>query len=299
MNVSYRRREPPATVELVDRLEQRIGRTLPAAYRDYLLAQDGGRLSDNSEGLKSIFGLGELSKWSSLWHVLEVYADRHPPWLLLVADDECGNLFAISLRDEDLGSVWFWDHEEEGDEGEPPTEDNITPRAPDWVAFLDSLEPETGTLPPEEEIVEACRAGDLAGVRAFLAAGGDVNKTRQYGRILIEQAAASGQNAVVRLLLESGANMGEALLSAAQNGHAGTVEDLISQGANVDEACDERADTPLMTAAGSGHYEVVELLLKHGAHVNARNKYEQTAAQQAGWGDHDDIIALLKKAGAE
>jgi hypothetical protein len=296
MIVSYSRREPPVPVEALDRLERRIGMTLPAVYRDYLLAQDGGRLSDNSEALKTIFGLGKLPKWTSLWEVLKVYAGRLPPWLLPVADDEYGNLFAISLRHEDPGSVWFWDHEEEADEDEPPTEDNIRPLAPDWVAFLDSLEPVAS--PPDDDIVEACISGDLAGVKSFVAAGGDVNSTGQYGQALIEAAAGAGQNAVVGLLIESGADMGQALFHAARNGRAETVEALISQGAVVDQLFDDRGDTPLMTAAAFGHYDTVEILLKHGANVSARNKYEQTAAQQAGWADHDDIIELLRKAGA-
>ena len=56
-----------------------------------------------------------------------------------VADDEVGNLFTISLRDEDFGTVWFWDREKEASEGEPPAEDNIELKAPDWLTFLDSF----------------------------------------------------------------------------------------------------------------------------------------------------------------
>jgi hypothetical protein len=59
---------------------------------------------------------------------------------LPVADDAFGNLFAISLRNDDRGSVWFWNHELEADEGEPPTEENLKLMAPSWPVFLDSLE---------------------------------------------------------------------------------------------------------------------------------------------------------------
>lgn len=141
MAVEYRRREPPATPEVIDSLEQRIGHRLPTAYRDYLRHQDGGRLASNHEGVKTVFGLGDLPDWASMWEILEVYRGRVPTWLLPVADDEVGNLFAVSLRNEDLGTVWFWDHEEETGEGDPPTMDNITLKAPDWRTFLDSLQP--------------------------------------------------------------------------------------------------------------------------------------------------------------
>lgn len=141
MAVEYVRREPPASWELVDRLEQRIGRPLPASYRDYLRQQDGGRLDNNDEAVNTVFGLGDVPDWANMWNKLETYRDRVPPWLLPVANDDCGNLFAVSLREEDLGSVWFWDHEEEADEGEPPSEDNIELKASDWPTFLDTLRP--------------------------------------------------------------------------------------------------------------------------------------------------------------
>jgi hypothetical protein len=50
-------------------------------------------------------------------------------------------LFTVSVRDQDLGTVWFWDHEEGAEEDEPPTEDNIREVAPDWRTFLDRLAP--------------------------------------------------------------------------------------------------------------------------------------------------------------
>lgn len=141
MAVAYRRKQPPASPDLIDRLEQRIGRPLPASYRDYLLKQDGGRLTDNQEAVDTVFGLGEVPDWASMWEKLDVLKDRVPAWLLPVADDTYGNLFAVSLREQDLGTVWFWDHEEEAGEGEPPSEDNIELKARDWQAFLDGLRP--------------------------------------------------------------------------------------------------------------------------------------------------------------
>src|SRR5687767_6495775 len=111
MAVEYVRREPPASAELINRLEQRVGRPLPPEYRDYLREQDGGRLDNNSRAINTIFGIGEVPEWASMWDVLETYSERVPDWLLPVADDAFGNLYAVSLRNEDRGSVWFWNHE--------------------------------------------------------------------------------------------------------------------------------------------------------------------------------------------
>jgi cell wall assembly regulator SMI1 len=142
MAVTYRREAPPATLADVDRLEERIGQELPNDYRSYLLHQDGGRLADNDQAVKVIFGVREdAPDWSNMWDKLDIFEDRVPEWLLPVAQDEYGNLFAVSLRDEDRGSVWFWDHEEEADEDEPPSEDNIEQRAASWTEFLASLQP--------------------------------------------------------------------------------------------------------------------------------------------------------------
>jgi len=141
MTVGYLRQEPPATPELIERLERRIGTRLPAGYHGYLLRQDGGRLASNSGAVNTVYGLGDVPDWASMWDALDVYAGRVPRWLLPVAEDEYGNLFAVSLREQDNGSVWFWDHEEEADEGEPPREDNLTYRADDWPSFLAGLEP--------------------------------------------------------------------------------------------------------------------------------------------------------------
>jgi cell wall assembly regulator SMI1 len=145
MAVSYYRRQQPAAPEQIEWLQQRIGGSLPPSYRTYLAEQDGGRLENNNEAVNTIFGLGDLPEWASLWEQLDVYDGRVPDWLLPVADDEYGNLYAISLRPQDNGAVWFWDHEEEADEGDPPTEDNLHYKAADWQDFLSNLNP-----PPTE-----------------------------------------------------------------------------------------------------------------------------------------------------
>jgi len=139
--VAYLRHEPPASPELVRRLAERIGAPLPASYRDYLLEQDGGRLAPNNEAVKTVFGLGDVPDGSNMWRKLTTYAGRVPSWLLPVASDEYGNLFAVSLRQQDNGSVWFWDHEEEADQGEPPSDENIEYKAEDWPGFVAGLGP--------------------------------------------------------------------------------------------------------------------------------------------------------------
>ncbi|MCY1144060.1 SMI1/KNR4 family protein [Actinoplanes sp. Pm04-4] len=116
MTVGYRRQPPAAPGADIERLEQRIASRLPRMYRDYLAGQDGGRLESNTRAAKEVFGVrDDAPDWANMWDMLDTYDGRVPSWLQPVAQDEYGNLFAISLRAQDEGSVWFWDHEEEAD----------------------------------------------------------------------------------------------------------------------------------------------------------------------------------------
>lgn len=142
MAVAFSETQAPASEELIQRLERQAGQPLPPGYREFLRQHDGGPLDVNDKAVDEIFGLGDdVPDFANMWQQLETYRDRVPPWLLPVASDSFGNLFALSLRPEDYGSVWFWDHEKEADEDEPPAEDNIRRVAPDWPTFLDALNP--------------------------------------------------------------------------------------------------------------------------------------------------------------
>jgi cell wall assembly regulator SMI1 len=142
MAVGFIEPSEPAPPSDVERLEHRIGRSLPDDYRNFLLRQDGGWMQMNDGAVKEILGVRDDASYNaSLWQALDTYNERVPNWLLPVASDEYGNLYALSLRQEDFGSVWFWDHEEEADYGEPPSEENIELRAPNWNEFLAALQP--------------------------------------------------------------------------------------------------------------------------------------------------------------
>lgn len=142
MAVGFIEPSEPAPPSAVDRLERRIGRSLPDDYRSFLLRQDGGWMQMNDGAVKEILGVRDDASYNaSLWRALDTFNERVPNWLLPVARDEYGNLYALSLRQQDFGSVWFWDHEEEADEGEPPSEENIELRAPNWDEFLAGLQP--------------------------------------------------------------------------------------------------------------------------------------------------------------
>ncbi|MBF6133362.1 SMI1/KNR4 family protein [Nocardia otitidiscaviarum] len=72
-----------------------------------MLAHGGGKMEPNDQAVKEVLSLRNgAPNWQSLWWKLSVFSERLPDWLLPVADDEYGNLIAISTRQEDFGSVW-------------------------------------------------------------------------------------------------------------------------------------------------------------------------------------------------
>src|SRR5262245_46828633 len=98
MTVTYLREALPASEQDIQRLEESLGRPLPDAYRSYLLGRNGGRLAPNTDAVKLVFGVGaDAPDWANLSKKLTVFAGRVPAWLLPVAQDEYGNLYAISL----------------------------------------------------------------------------------------------------------------------------------------------------------------------------------------------------------
>lgn len=75
----------------------------------------------------------------NLEHYLKVYQDRIPPDQFPIAYDPGGNLIVISTSGPETGSIYFWDHELEAEDGQPPTRKNLYLIAPSFEAFLTKL----------------------------------------------------------------------------------------------------------------------------------------------------------------
>ena len=119
-----------------------IGMALPADYKFFLLKYNGA-ISDkntfdiptinNSAGVDKFFSLDELHRNFS------VFRERIPAGFLPIADASCGNLVCLVLKGPQLGNVFFWDHELEADEGEPPSDKNVFKIADSFSNFLFKL----------------------------------------------------------------------------------------------------------------------------------------------------------------
>ena len=110
---------PALTPDAIDGYCAEHGMKLPDALRRQLLEQNGGaphsdyyvRLANGGvEELFSFFGLRMPAISSELAWVAATFEDRVPQGMLPFADDPGGNLYLL----DEVGSVWFWDHELEG-----------------------------------------------------------------------------------------------------------------------------------------------------------------------------------------
>ena len=88
----------------------------------------------------------------------------------------------------------------------------------------------------------------------------------------------------------------DALMKAADEGHAHCIELLLANGVS---ACakDESGYTALMQASEAGHAHVVELLIEKGAEVNAMAS-GISAIKEAKKNGHDAVMELLRYNGA-
>jgi hypothetical protein len=105
----------------LDALEARWSCQLPDDYSDFLLTNNGAFPTldcvifeeadqKTASDVFCFLALNEERPSLSIdWH-WETYFDRLPKETLPIARDSNGNLWLMSVRDNDSGSVYFWDH---------------------------------------------------------------------------------------------------------------------------------------------------------------------------------------------
>ncbi len=149
-----------------------------------------------------------------------------------------------------------------------------------------------------DQLFEAARKGDAAAVTALLDKGADVNAKFRYGMTALFKAAERGNTEVVKVLLARGVDVNvkdtfysaTALTWAISNDHLDIVGALLEKGA-------DSVDDVLLTGARQRKLPLVRVALEKGG-AKPATLTTALAAVTAGEDKNEEIVELLKKAGA-
>ncbi|MEZ5289990.1 MAG: ankyrin repeat domain-containing protein [Vicinamibacterales bacterium] len=175
------------------------------------------------------------------------------------------------------------------------------------VAAREQTRPAAAAAPARTAVAEAAMARDLAGVRATLAAGADVNAAQGDGMTALHWAAERGDRDIAAALLAAGARVDPTtrlgrytpLHLAARAGHEGVGLLLVESKAEV-SALASTGVVPLHLAAGAGATGLVTALLAAGAAVDAKEpQWHQTPLMFAAAAGRTDVVRALAAKGAD
>ncbi|KAM6301702.1 ankyrin repeat, SAM and basic leucine zipper domain-containing protein 1 [Podargus strigoides] len=160
-----------------------------------------------------------------------------------------------------------------------------------------------------EALKKALSCGDVSVIEELLNSGINVESSCQFEWTPLMYAAQQANFAVVRLLLDRGANacfeidkftvlMAACAACASEENILKTVELLLSRNVDPNVTC-RRQMTPLMYAAIRGYPQVVALLVAHGSHINVQDVNGYSALMWAAQHGHKSVILKLLELGAD
>jgi len=160
------------------------------------------------------------------------------------------------------------------------------------------------------DLLLAAQSGNLAGVRAALAAGVKSDVRDGRGRTSLLIATHNNHVAIARMLIANGANVNAKdkiddtpFLYAGAEGRNAILKMTLRAGANLKDV-NRYGGTALIPAAHHGHVETVKILLGTGIEINHINKLGWTTLLEAiilgdGGKAHVQIVRLLLDARAD
>ncbi len=136
----------PLTQRELEIVESRLGHSLPSEYRDFLKTVNGGIPIPDTvkyEGeyfdyVGALFAVRNNMYSNDLFRNIEEYDEYILKHYLPIGNSPGGDIYCLSLRPEEFGAVYYWDHEEANYEGEP-WEENMIKLSPSFNQFISNL----------------------------------------------------------------------------------------------------------------------------------------------------------------
>ena len=142
-------------------------------------------------------------------------------------------------------------------------------------------------------------------VALLLEAKADPNSVNKYMQSALSNAAAAGNLELTEMLLKAKAKpelpglVLTPMMFGAFAGNGDLIRLLVRYGADVNYATKEYGQSALTSAITAGKPDMVALLIELGAKVNQKTPDGDTPLKMAKNGDQDDVVAMLKAAGAK
>lgn len=213
----------PVSSEEIGDFEKRWNLKLPESYRTFLLKHNGGRpvpntfpivgMQNNPAGMiEEFFGLKTSVLTEDLNWILENLGVPQPKGLLPIGCTAGSDFVCISTQQ--FGRVLFWDRMAcwGKDNWSPSDFYPVAENFDDLLSKLYEYVPED-----ESETERILRTDDFDALVRLLDSGYPLESIDEYERTLIERAAIARRTSMIRLLVERGAKLRNALQLAEQN----------------------------------------------------------------------------------
>jgi len=180
------------------------------------------------------------------------------------------------------------------------------------LALLFALSPQVSAaqipvqLNADTALFDAIDREDASALHNALVAGASFHALDRFGHIPLVSAAAEGNARIVRDLIDSGADVNEAdrnhntpVTQAAFDSQIDVLRVLLEHHANLD-AQDARGDTAVAYAVNRRNMEILQLLIGAGANLNLVNPNTRHSLLTSAYVDNDDydFVQALRAAGA-
>lgn len=137
----------------ITEIERKLGISFPIQYRQFLVKSNGGEPSPNCFPIAEVLAKGNAALLAFFFGIdmwpgsgydivtnINTFRKRIPRELIAIASDVGGNLICIAVTGENVGKIYFWEHEFERWFGLKPSYRNVAFVANSFDEFIEMLD---------------------------------------------------------------------------------------------------------------------------------------------------------------